>query len=208
MLRQIAQLPYPLPNTLTMNEKQDLIPSEKRQEAPKNTVHVGQLKESDKKKLESDIAKSLQKLGKEMTHKEIQELIAVIDTSKNLASLKEKLEWLRQGGDEVLLKEILKISESIRKGAIEGIKELRVDVTEVLKNTPVELRKWVFLSEKFKKVGRFENSELGENIILDIGGFWIGALDSIFAIAKLLVRLLADLYRLPQDLLQASRNKS
>jgi hypothetical protein len=150
----------------------------------------------------------LQKLWKEMTHKEIQELITIIDTSKNLASLKEKLEWLRQGGDEVLLKEILKISEAIRKGAIKWIKELRVDVTEVLKNTPVELRKWVFLSEKFKKVGKFENSELGENIILDIGGFWIGALDSIFAIAKLLVRLLADLYRLPQDLLQASRNKS
>lgn len=191
-----------------MNEKQDINPSEKRQEAPKNTVHVGHLKESEKKKLESDIAKSLQKLGKEMTHKEIQELITMIDTSKNLASLKEKLDWLRQGGDEVLLKEILKISESIRKGAIEGIKELRVDVTEVLKNTPVELRKWIFLSEKFKKVARFENSELGENIILDIWGFWIGALDSIFAIAKLLVRLLADLYRLPQDLLQASRNKS
>jgi hypothetical protein len=150
----------------------------------------------------------LQKLWKEMTHKEIQELITMIDTSKNLASLKEKLEWLRQGGDEVLLKEILKISEAIRKGAIEWIKELRVDVTEVLKNTPVELRKWVFLSEKFKQVGRFENSELGENILLDIGGFWIGALDSIFAIAKLLGRLLADLYRLPQDLLQASRNKS
>ncbi len=191
-----------------MTEKQGLTPSQKQPEAPKNTVHVGQLKESDKKKLESDIAKSLQKLWKEMTHKEIQELITMIDTSKNLASLKEKLEWLRQGGDEVLLKEILKISEAIRKGAIEWIKELRVDVTEVLKNTPVELRKWVFLSEKFKQVGRFENSELGENILLDIGGFWIGALDSIFAIAKLLGRLLADLYRLPQDLLQASRNKS
>lgn len=191
-----------------MSENKDFAPSQKRQETPKNTVHVGQLKESDKKKLESDIAGSLKRLGKEMTHKEIRELVTIIDTSKNLASLKEKFSWLHQGGDEEMLQEIIKISESIRKGAIEWIKELRVDIRDVLKNTPAELRKWIFLSERFKNVGRFEKSELGENIVVDIAGFWIGTLDSIVAIARLLVLLLADLYRLPQDLLSASRKKN
>lgn len=124
-----------------MSENKDFIPSQKRRETPENTVHVGQLKESDKKKLESDIAGSLRRLGKEMTHKEIQELVTVIDTSKNLASLKEKLTGLHQGTDDELLQEIIKIAESIRKGAIEGIKELRVDIRDVLKNTPAELKK-------------------------------------------------------------------
>ncbi len=176
--------------------------SEKKepQFSPETRVHVGQLKESDQKKLESDIASKLRRLGTEMTHKEIRELITAIDTSKNLASLKEKLTGLHRDKDEEILKEIIQIAESIRKWAMEGIQELRVDIHDVLRNTPVMLKKWAFLSEKFQNVWRFEKSELWENIIVDITGFAIGAIDSVIAIAKLIMQLIVDLYHLPGDL--------
>lgn len=166
-------------------------------------VHVGHLKESDRKKMESDIVSRLQKLGKELTHKDIRELITAIETSKSLASLKEKLTGLHQDKDEAMLEEIIRIAESIRKGAMEGIKELRVDIGEVLRNTPVELRKGMFLSERFQSLGRFEKSELGENIVVDIAGFGIGAMDSIFAIAKMIAHLLSDLFYLPRDIVHS-----
>ncbi len=94
---------------LSMNEKKE------RPARPDSLVHIGHLKESEKKKLETDIVGRLRRLGAEMTQKEIHELIAVIDTSKNLASLKEKLTGLHQDKDEKILGEIIQIAESIRK---------------------------------------------------------------------------------------------
>ncbi|MDD2745137.1 MAG: hypothetical protein PHU93_01240 [Candidatus Gracilibacteria bacterium] len=189
-----------------MSEKKDEIINN-IQRVPETQVHVGQLKESDKKKLESDITDRLKKLGKEMTHKDIRELITVIETSKSLASLKEKLVGMNHDTDDKVLQEILRIAESIRKGAIEGIKELRVDLREVLRNAPVELKKGVFISEQFKGIGKFEQSELGENIVVDIAGFGIGAIDSIMTIARLVAHLLIDLFYLPKDIIQSIQNK-
>lgn len=50
-----------------------------------------------------------------MTHKDIRELITVIETSKSLASLKEKLAGMNHDTDDKVLQEILRIAESIRK---------------------------------------------------------------------------------------------
>ena len=190
-----------------MPEKKDApeLPKNPRPETP---VHVGHLKESDRKKMESEIVSSLKRLGKEMTHKDIGELIAAIERSKSLAALKEELSGMHQDKDEAMLEEILHIAESIRRGAIEGIKELRVDIGEVLRNMPVELRKGMFLSERFGSLARFEKSELGENIVVDIAGFGIGAIDSVYVIAKLIAHLLSDLFYLPRDIAKVIRKSN
>lgn len=190
-----------------MSERKDA-PELPKTPRPETQIHVGHLKESDRKKMESDITSRLQKLGREMTHKDIQELIAAIETSKSLAALKEKLSGMHQDKDEAMLEEILHIAESIRHGAMEGIKELRVDIGKVLRNAPVELRKGTFLSERFGSLARFEKSELGENIVVDIAGFGIGALDSVYAIAKLIAHLLSDLFYLPRDIARAIRKNN
>lgn len=179
---------------------------EKKPESQKPDLHeavpkAGILKEADKRRLESDIMIRLQKLGSELTKKDIHELLAVIETSKNLNSLKEKLTGIHKDVDEKVLTEILSIAESIQRWAIEGIRELRVDIQDVLRNIPADLKKGVFLSERFPGLARFEKSELWENIIVDIAGFAIGAVDSLLVIAELVTRLLVDIFYLPKDIL-------
>ena len=182
------------------NEK---IPVPKKNLQPEVLPSVGILKESDKKKLESEIINRLQKLGSEFTKKDIGELLAIIETSKSLSSLREKLSGIHKDTDEKVLAEILSIAETIRKWAIEGIRELQIDIHEVLKNTPVYLKKWTFPSERFSGLARFEKSELGENIVVDIAGFAIWSVDSLLAIATIITQLLIDIFYLPKDILSS-----
>jgi len=98
-----------------MSERKDDSLAHPKPPAPETIIHAGKLKESDKKRLESDITDRLRKLGKEMTQKDIRELITIIETSKSLSSLKEKLVGMNKDTDEIILQEILRIAESIRK---------------------------------------------------------------------------------------------
>lgn len=169
-------------------------------------AHVGILKESDKKKLEAEIISKLQHLGSELTKKDIRELLAAIETSKSLGALREKIVVSQEKNDgkltEQLLNELIALAEQIRRGAAEGIRELRIDVRQVLQNPPVHIRKGVFVSERFPILTKLEKTELGENIVVDIAWFTVWALDSILAIAELILRLLSDAVRLPWDLLK------
>ncbi len=113
-------------------------------------MHGGILQESDKKKLEGEIASRLKTLGSKFTQREIRDLLTAVETSRSLASLKEKLgEKVSNQANDRFLEDLLALSDSIRRGAAEGIKELRIDVSNVLKHTPSRLKQGTFFSERF-----------------------------------------------------------
>jgi hypothetical protein len=167
-------------------------------------MHGGILQESDKKKLEGEIASRLKTLGSKFTQREIRDLLTAVETSRSLASLKEKLgEKVSNQANDRFLEDLLALSDSIRRGAAEGIKELRIDVSNVLKHAPSRLKQGTFFSERFWIVGRLENSELGKNLILDLTGGLVGALDSALAVLSLILHLLVDALRAPVDIYTA-----
>lgn len=179
-------------------------------ESSNNTPELNQggaFRELDKKKLEAEVVLKLKKLGANLTNKELWELMAAVTTTKNLESLREKLGTkTNEKTNDVLLQEILSLVESIRTGAAEWIKELKIDIRQVLKNEPVLLKKGVFFSEKIPGITRFEKSELWENLILDIGGFAVGALDTLMVCLTTILNLLRDIFLLPRDLLAAKKS--
>lgn len=57
-------------------------------------------------------------------------------------------------------------------------------------------------------MGRLENSELGKNLILDLTGGLVGALDSVLAVLSLILHLLVDALRAPVDIYTALKKTS
>ncbi len=77
---------------------------------------IGILKDTEKKALEHEVVSRLKELGSRLTSREIRDLLTAVETSKNLASLKEKIsENIVDYTNDAVLEEILKLSESIRK---------------------------------------------------------------------------------------------
>jgi len=67
--------------------------------------------------------------------------------------------------------------------------------------------KAIYLSSKFPWIKKLEDSKLGENIVIDLAGITIGALDSAHAIVKFLLILLGDLVMLPKHVLNEIQKK-
>ncbi|MFZ3232970.1 MAG: hypothetical protein WA194_05640 [Patescibacteria group bacterium] len=54
---------------------------------------------------------------------------------------------------------------------------------------------------------RLEETELGKNVVIDIEGFLVGALDSAASIVKLLLALIGDLVLLPKHAYEHHKQK-
>lgn len=106
-------------------------PKPKKDEAKNIPENAGILKEKEKKDFELQVVEKLRIIGKRLTKKEISELLATLEATKSIESLKAQLSGGKEEHDKAL-ETILSLYETIRNGAKEGIKELRIDLEKLL----------------------------------------------------------------------------
>lgn len=188
-----------------MSEKKDFLKEEKK---INKVPEAGILKEKDQKDLEERIVETLKRLNSKLTRKEIMALFSKVETSKWLEWLKYELEkevkiWWSEISDEVL-KMILDLINESKEVTSKWIEELKIEIWKVLNESKeYEIDANVYLSSKFSFIKKLEESELWKNIILDITGITVWALDSAQAIFKLLLWLIKDLIMLPRDIVKS-----
>jgi len=185
-----------------MSEKKDY-KVEKKPEV--KNIEAGILKEKEKKDLEDKIVDTLKKLNSGLTKKEIMSLFNKIEASKWLEWLKKDLQkeikiWGKEIPEEIL-RSILDLINESKEITLKWIEELKIELGKVLNESKeYEIDTQVYLTSKFKFIKKLEESELWKNIILDIAGVTVWALDSAQAIFKLLLWLIKDLLLLPRDI--------
>ena len=86
-----------------------------------------------------------------------------------------------------------------------GLQELKLEISRLNVSKEYTVDKAIYLSSKFPWIRKLEDSKLGENIIIDLAGMGVGALDSAHAIVKFLLTLLGDLVMLPKHILDEVR---
>ncbi|EKD66322.1 MAG: hypothetical protein ACD_49C00051G0021 [uncultured bacterium (gcode 4)] len=188
-----------------MSEKKDY-KVEKKPEIQKQKIpETGILKEKEKKDLEDKIVDTLKKLNSGLTKKEIMSLFNKIEASKWLEWLKKDLQkeikiWGKEIPEEIL-RSILDLINESKEITLKWIEELKIELGKVLNESKeYEIDTQVYFTSKFKFIKKLEESELWKNIILDIAGVTVWALDSAQAIFKLLLWLIKDLLLLPRDI--------
>jgi len=86
--------------------------------------------------------------------------------------LKKELEKeVKLGGKEIsddVLKAILELIKESKELAHKGIEELKLELNKLNESKAYEIDKNVYFSNKFPWIKKFEESELGKNIVLDI----------------------------------------
>lgn len=162
---------------------------------------AGIFKEKEKKDLEWAIRSELKKLWNSLTKKDILELMAAVETSKNLTHLKDVLtDKIPDREKQETIENILALAKKIREWALEWIKELELQVKNRERKVPLSIKNEFFFSHQYARVARLENSELGKNLILDITGAAIGVIDSIIIALKILLELSIDTVLLPKSI--------
>lgn len=191
-----------------MSEKKDHKDTKKSSEILKpQNIEAGILKEKEKKDLEDKIVDTLKKLNSGLTKKEIMSLFNKIEASKWLEWLKKELQkeikfWWKEIPEEIL-RSILDLIKESKEITLKWIEELKIELWKVLNESKeYEIDTKVYLSSKFRFIKKLEESELWKNIIIDIAGISVWALDSAEAIFKLLLWLIKDLFLLPRDIVR------
>lgn len=184
-------------------------------EVPKKQIPIEQragiLKEQEKTDLEGRIMDTLKNLNNRLTKKEILSLIHRIEVGKGLEWLRAELEKEKKFenteiSDEIL-RDILNLFREVEQIAESGLKELKLELGKLNESKEYTIDQTVYLTNRFPWVKRLEKSKLGENIIIDIAGITVGALDSIHAILKFLLTLLEDLVMLPKQIMDEVRKR-
>ena len=167
-------------------------------------VSAGILSDTEKKRvLESRLSDTLKKLGSRMTRKEVIELANRIEVSKGLDGLRSELEKGEEILEEIseeILTEVLALIQEIKDAAESGLKELKIELTKINPTIDWKADISMHFSNRFAFIKKFEKSELGQNIIIDLEAFAVGAMDSAVAIVKMLFELIKDLFRLPKHI--------
>lgn len=190
-----------------MSEKKDFRVEKKSEIQKQKIPEAGILKEKEKKDLEDKIVDTLKKLNSGLTKKEIMSLFNKIEASKWLEWLKKDLQkeiklWWKEIPEEIL-RSILDLIKESKEITLKWIEELKIELSKVLNESKeYEIDTEVYLSSKFKFIKKLEESELWKNIIIDIAGVTVWALDSAQAIFKLLLWLIKDLLLLPRDIVR------
>ena len=117
----------------------------------------------------------------------------------------KKLEWTNIS-DEVL-QDILNLFREVEQIAESGLKELTLELSRLNESKEYTIDKSVYLSSRFPWIKKLEESKLGENILIDIAGIGVGALDSVHAILRFLLTLIGDLVMLPKHIVQEIQKK-
>lgn len=172
---------------------------------------AGILKDREKLDLENRIIDTLRSLNSHMTKKEILALVHRIEVGKGLEGLRSELgkEKKLENTDisDEALQDILNLFREIEQVAESGLKELKLELGRLNESKEYTIDKAVYLSSRFPWIKRLEDSKLGENIIIDLAGIGVGALDSVYMIFKFLLTLLGDIAMLPKHLIDDARKK-
>lgn len=190
-------------------ERRDDLP--KRPEKRPETVSAGILKEKDKADIESRIVDTMRALGSKMTRKEILALASRMEVSHGLDELKKGLEkdaGLSEELSDEALNEVFQLIREAREIAGSGLKELKLQIGKTNPTKEYEIDRNAYLSSRFPWIKRFEESELGTNVVIDLEGFLIGAVDSAASVAKLFLALIGDLFLLPKHAYEHFRTAS
>ena len=99
-----------------------------------------------------------------------------------------------------LFREVEQVAES-------GLKELKLELSRLNESKEYTLDKAIYLTSKFPWIKKLEQSKLGENILIDLAGIGVGAIDSVHAILKFLLTLIGDLVLLPKHIVDEVRKK-
>ncbi len=189
---------------MSETRKDDAPNPEKRPKTPtpESEAAAGVLKEREQKDLETRIVSTMRSLGSKLTRKEILTLAEKIEVSKGLDDLKRRLESDASISKEIpgeVLEAFAALIREARELAGSGLEELRIEVAKTNPTREYEIDRSAYFSHRFPWVKRFEESELGENVVIDVAGFLTGALDSAVSAAKLLLLLVRDFFLLPAD---------
>ncbi len=167
---------------------------------------AGVLKEKDKLDLESRITETLKRLNGKLTKKDIDSLLSRIETTHSLEGMRKELVKEKKLDNveisDELLQSILDLIGESREVAKSHIEELKLELSRLNPSPEYTIDNKVYLTNKFPWIKKLEESPLGKNIVLDIAGIAVGALDSAQAILKLLLWLLTDLIKLPGDVVK------
>lgn len=181
-------------------------PVEKVKKVPENAWI---LKEKEKTDLENRIVETLRKLNGKLTKKEIMELFHKIEVAKWLDWLKKELEKeAKLGSKEIwedVLKDLLDLIKEAKELTQKWIEELKIELNKLNTSKNFEIDNSVYLSSRFSWIKKFEDSELGKNIILDLSWVVVWIADSAEAIFKILLGLIKDLIMLPADILKTKK---
>ncbi|MDD2515985.1 MAG: hypothetical protein PHF26_02100 [Candidatus Gracilibacteria bacterium] len=174
-------------------------------------LNNGVLKKKDQEDLENRITDTLKNLNSKLTKKQIIELLSKIEVSKGLDGLKEELgknEIL--GGTEIsddVLKNIMDLIQESREIASKNIEELKLELSKINISKEYSIDQKAYITNKFPWIKKLEDSELGKNIIIDLAGITVGAIDSVTAVFKFLLGLIKDIFLLPKDLINSTKSK-
>ncbi|MDD2916259.1 MAG: hypothetical protein PHH70_00235 [Candidatus Gracilibacteria bacterium] len=171
--------------------------------------HAGILKNKEKADLENQIVDTLKSLNSHMTKKEILSLIHRIEVGKGLEGLRAELSKEKKLEDtdisDEALQDILNLFHEVERVAESGLQELKLELTRLNVSKEYTVDKAIYLSSKFPWIKKLEDSKLGDNIIIDLAGFGVGALDSVHAIVKFLLTLLGDIVMFPKHIIDEVR---
>lgn len=166
--------------------------------------NVGIFKDKDKTDLENQIVDTLRNINSHMTKKEILALIHRIEVGKGLEGLRSELgkEKKLEGAkiSDEALQDILNLFREVEQVAESGLKELKLELRRLNESKEYTVDKAIYLSARFPWIKKLEDSKLGENIVIDLVGIGVGALDSVHAILKFLLTLVGDLVMLPKHI--------
>ena len=106
-----------------------------------------------------------------------------------------------------MLQDILNLFREVEQIAESGLKELKLELSRLNESKEYTIDKSVYLSSRFPWIKKLEESKLGENILIDITGIGVDALDSVHAILRFLLTLIGDLVMLPKHIVQEIQKK-
>jgi hypothetical protein len=202
-----------------MSEKKDYLAGDKKAKKIENKISVQEiqklqietwvLKEKEQKDLENRIVETLKKLNWKLTKKEILALMSRVEVSKWLDWLKLELKkdrilWDKEIPDDVL-KSILDLIKESKDITQYWIEKLKLEIWSLNESKEYSIDKNIYFSSKFSWIKKYEESKLGENIIIDITGITLWVIDSTMAIFKFLLWLIKDIVLLPKQIIKKIR---
>ena len=158
------------------------------------------------RQLEGEIASTLKRLSLNLTAHDIRELMHRVEVSQSLESLKQELSERHRGERPDITDEaaqaILDLIRDARRTVETGLQELRIDLAGLNPTRWREIDPSTYPTSRFAWVKRLEESPLGQNIIIDLAGITVGAVDSIAAVVSLLLTIVLDIFLLPRDIMK------
>ena len=170
----------------------------------------GILKKKEQQDLETRILETLKHLNNKLTKKEISSLLSRLEATHSLEDLRKELQKEKKIDQSILsdetLQSILDLIRESRDLVKSNIEELKLEISKLNPSLEYELdHDRAYITKRFPWIKKMEESPLYKNIVIDVAGVAVGAIDSAYAVLKLFLRLLVDLVKLPKDVVKAMK---